>query len=222
MKKDKLDIIYEDKDIIVINKKPHLLTISTENEKEKTLFHQVMLYLKKKNKANKVFIVHRLDKDTSGLIVFAKSETAKRKLQNDWENSKRGYVTVVNGFVEKDKDTIKSYLMETKTLLVYSTNNKQDGKLAITSYEKINSNKLYSLLKINIKTGRKNQIRVHLNDIGHSIVGDKKYGNIKRDPLRRLCLHANYLEFTHPITNKKLVLETKIPSTFIDLCQNNN
>lgn len=222
MKKDKLDIIYEDKDIIVINKKPHLLTISTENEKEKTLFHQVMLYLKKKNKANKVFIVHRLDKDTSGLIVFAKSETAKRKLQNDWENSKRGYVTVVNGVVEKDKDTIKSYLMETKTLLVYSTNNKQDGKLAITSYEKINSNKLYSLLKINIKTGRKNQIRVHLNDIGHSIVGDKKYGNIKRDPLRRLCLHANYLEFTHPITNKKLVLETKIPSTFIDLCQNNN
>lgn len=222
MKKDKLDIIYEDKDIIVINKKPHLLTISTENEKEKTLFHQVMLYLKKKNKANKVFIVHRLDKDTSGLIVFAKSETAKRKLQNDWENSKRGYITVVNGVVEKDKDTIKSYLMETKTLLVYSTNNKQDGKLAITSYEKINSNKLYSLLKINIKTGRKNQIRVHLNDIGHSIVGDKKYGNIKRDPLRRLCLHANYLEFTHPITNKKLVLETKIPSTFIDLCQNNN
>lgn len=222
MKKDKLDIIYEDKDIIVINKKPHLLTISTENEKEKTLFHQVMLYLKKKNKANKVFIVHRLDKDTSGLIVFAKSETAKRKLQNDWENSKRGYITVVNGVVEKDKDTIKSYLMETKTLLVYSTNNKQDGKLAITSYEKINSNKLYSLLKINIKTGRKNQIRVHLNDIGHSIVGDKKYGNIKRDPLRRLCLHANYLEFTHPITNKKLVLETKIPSNFIDLCQNNN
>ena len=222
MKKDKLDIIYEDKDIIVINKKPHLLTISTENEKEKTLFHQVMLYLKKKNKANKVFIVHRLDKDTSGLIVFAKSETAKRKLQNDWENSKRGYITVVNGVVEKDKDTIKSYLMETKTLLVYSTNNKQDGKLAITSYEKINSNKLYSLLKINIKTGRKNQIRVHLNDIGHSSVGDKKYGNIKRDPLRRLCLHANYLEFTHPITNKKLVLETKIPSNFIDLCQNNN
>ena len=220
MKKDKLDIIYEDKDIIVINKKPHLLTISTENEKEKTLFHQVMIYLKKKNKANKVFIVHRLDKDTSGLIVFAKSETAKRKLQNEWENSKRGYIAVVNGIVEKDKDTIKSYLMETKTLLVYSTNNKE-GKLAITSYEKINSNKLYSLLKINIKTGRKNQIRVHLNDIGHSIVGDKKYGNIKRDPLRRLCLHANYLEFNHPVTNKKLVLETKIPSTFIDLCQNN-
>lgn len=217
MKKDKLDIVYEDKDIIVINKKPHLLTISTENEKEKTLFHQVMLYLKKKNKNNKVFIVHRLDKDTSGLIVFAKNENIKRKLQNNWENSKRGYIAVVNGILEKDKGTIKSYLMETKTLLVYSTNDSKNGKLAITSYEKIKENNLYTMLKIDIKTGRKNQIRVHLNDIGNSIVGDKKYGSIKRDPLRRLCLHANYLEFVHPVTNKKIVFETKIPKTFEDL-----
>lgn len=217
MKKDKLDIVYEDKDIIVINKKPHLLTISTENEKEKTLFHQVMLYLKKKNKNNKVFIVHRLDKDTSGLIVFAKSENIKRKLQNNWENSKRGYIAVVNGILEKDKGTIKSYLMETKTLLVYSTNDSKIGKLAITSYEKIKENNLYTMLKIDIKTGRKNQIRVHLNDIGNSIVGDKKYGSIKRDPLRRLCLHANYLEFLHPATNKRMVFETKTPKTFEDL-----
>lgn len=219
MKKDKLDIVYEDKDIIVINKKSHLLTISTDNEKEKTLFHQVMLYLKKKNKNNKVFIVHRLDKDTSGLIVFAKNEMVKRKLQNDWENSKRGYVSVVNGNVLKNKGTIKSYLMETRTLLVYSTDNKKDGKLAITNYEKIMSNNMYSLLKIDIKTGRKNQIRVHLNDIGHQIVGDKKYGNIKRDPLRRLCLHANYLEFNHPVTNKKMVFETDVPKCFLELCK---
>lgn len=217
MKKDKLDIVFEDKDIIVINKKPHLLTISTENEKEKTLFHQVMLYLKKKNKNNKVFIVHRLDKDTSGLIVFAKNENIKRKLQNNWENSKRGYIAVVNGILEKDKGTIKSYLMETKTLLVYSTNDSKNGKLAITSYEKIKENNLYTMLKIDIKTGRKNQIRVHLNDIGNSIVGDKKYGSIKRDPLRRLCLHANYLEFVHPVTNKRIIFETKIPKTFEDL-----
>ena len=219
MKKDKLDIIYEDKDIIVINKKPHLLTISTNNEKEKTLFHQVLLYLKKKNKSNKVFIVHRLDKDTSGLIVFAKSENVKRKLQNNWNDSKRGYVAVVNGVISKNKGVIKSYLMETKTLLVYSTNDKINGKLAITEYEKIMCNKAYSLLKINIKTGRKNQIRVHLNDIGHSIVGDKKYGNVKTDLLRRLCLHANYLEFVHPITNKVMVFEIKIPDNFINLCR---
>lgn len=219
MKKDKLKIVYEDKDIIVIDKKPHLLTISTDNEKEKTLFHQVMLYLKKKNRNNKVFIVHRLDKDTSGLIVFAKSEGVKRKLQSNWEDSKRGYVAVVNGNVSKEKGTIKSYLMETKTLLVYSTNDSKNGKLAITNYEKIMANKLYTMLKIDIKTGRKNQIRVHLNDMGHQIVGDKKYGDIKRDPLRRLCLHANYLEFMHPVTGKKMVFETKIPNEFVKICE---
>lgn len=217
MKKDKLDIVYEDKDIIVINKPTHLLTISTDNEKEKTLFHKVYLYLKKKNKNNKVFVVHRLDKDTSGLIVFAKSEIVKKKLQNNWNQSIRNYVAVVNGNVEKEKDTLRSYLKETKTLLVYSTNDKS-GDLAITSYQKIMANKEYSLLSINIKTGRKNQIRVQLNDINHSIVGDKKYG-IKKDPLRRLCLHANYLEFMHPITNKKMSFDIDIPNTFISLCK---
>lgn len=217
MKKDKLDIVYEDKDIIVINKPTHLLTISTENEKERTLFHKVYLYLKKKNKNNKVFIVHRLDKDTSGLIVFAKSELVKKKLQNNWDKSIRNYVAVVNGNVLKEKDTLRSYLKETKTLLVYSTNDKS-GDLAITNYQKIISNNEYSLLSINIKTGRKNQIRVQLNDIGHSIVGDKKYG-IKKDPLRRLCLHANYLEFIHPMTNKKMCFDIDIPNSFIALCK---
>lgn len=217
MKKDKLDIVYEDKDIIVINKPTHLLTISTDNEKEKTLFHKVYLYLKKKNKNNKVFVVHRLDKDTSGLIVFAKSELVKKKLQNNWDQSIRNYVAVVNGNVEKDKETLRSYLKETKTLLVYSTKDKS-GDLAITSYQKIISNKEYSLLSINIKTGRKNQIRVQLNDINHPIVGDKKYG-IKKDPLRRLCLHANYLEFMHPITNKKMSFDIDIPNSFISLCK---
>lgn len=220
MKKDKLDIIYEDKDLIVINKPTHLLTISTDNEKERTLFHKVYLYLKKKNKNNKVFVVHRLDKDTSGLIVFAKSELVKKKLQNNWDASIRNYVCVVNGQVEKEKDTLRSYLKETKTLLVYSTKDKK-GDLAITNYQKVLGNKEYTLLSINIKTGRKNQIRVQLNDIGHSIVGDKKYG-IRKDPLRRLCLHANYLEFMHPITNKKMVFDIDIPNSFINLVNNRN
>ena len=214
MKKDKLDIIYEDKSIIVVNKPSHLLTISTDNEKEKTLFHKVMLYEKRKNKNNKVFIVHRLDKDTSGLIVFAKDEKVKYKLQNSWEKeAKRGYVTIVNGKT-KDKDILKSYLAETKTLLVYSTDSKH-GKLAITEYQKLKENKRMTLLKIKIKTGRKNQIRVQLSDNGNPIVGDKKYGESKFDPLRRLCLHANYLEIIHPITNKKMVFETDIPKEFL-------
>ena len=124
MKTKKMNIVYEDKDLIVINKPAHLLTISTDNEKEKTLFHQVMLYEKRKNKNNKVFIVHRLDKDTSGLVVFAKSEILKRKLQNNWEKTRRGYVAVLNNHLPKERGTVKSYLKETKTLLVYSTNDK--------------------------------------------------------------------------------------------------
>ena len=216
MKKDKLDIIYEDKSIIVVNKPSHLLTISTDNEKEKTLFHKVMLYEKRKNKNNKVFIVHRLDKDTSGLVVFAKSEMLKRKLQNNWEKTKRGYVAVLNNHLPKEKGTIKSYLKETRTLLVYSTDDKS-GDLAITDYQEIGHNKKFTLAKINLKTGRKNQIRVHMNDIGCPILGDKKYGGIKTDPLRRLCLFANYLEFINPLNNKKMVFSLEIPKEFLEL-----
>ena len=219
MKKDKLDIIYEDKSIIVVNKPSHLLTISTDNEKEKTLFHQVLLFEKRKNKNNKVFIVHRLDKDTSGIVLFAKDEKIKYKLQNNWDKEvKRGYVAVVHGHT-KEKDTLRSFLAETKTLLVYSTNEK-NGKLAITEYERIKENNKLTLLKIKLKTGRKNQIRVQLNDNGNSIVGDKKYGNIKFDPLRRLCLHANFLDFIHPILNKRLVFEIDIPKEFMKLIEN--
>lgn len=217
MKKDKLDIIYEDKFIIVVNKPSHLLTISTDNEKEKTLFHKVLMYEKRKNKNNKVFIVHRLDKDTSGLVLFAKDEKIKFKLQNNWDkDTKRGYVAVVLGKT-KDKDTLTSYLLETKTLMVYSTNNPKEGKLAITSYKKISDNKKMTLLDIRIKTGRKNQIRVQFADNKTPIVGDKKYNDSKFDPLRRLCLHANYLEIIHPITNKKQVFETNVPKEFMEL-----
>lgn len=219
MRNKKLDIIYEDKAIIVVNKPSHLLTVSTDNEKEKTLFHEVLMYEKRKNKNNKVFIVHRLDKDTSGLVLFAKDEKLKYKLQNNWDNdTRRGYVAVVHGKT-KDKDILKSYLAETKTLLVYSTPNKNIGKLAITEYEKISSNKKLTLLKIKIKTGRKNQIRVQLNDNGNSIVGDKKYGENKFDPLRRLCLHANYLSIIHPVTNQRINFEIDIPKEFIKVME---
>ena len=217
MRKDKLKIIYEDKDIIVIDKPSHILTISTDNEKEKTLFHKVMMYEKRKNKNNKVFIVHRLDRETSGLIVFAKSEEVKYFLQNNWEkDAKRGYVAVVHGKT-KDRDTLKSYLKETKTLMVYSTKEHSGGKLAITEYEKIRENARLTLLKIKIKTGRKNQIRVQLNEQGNKIVGDKKYGDKKFDPLRRLCLDANYLSFIHPTKKERVVFEKDIPKEFLEL-----
>ena len=221
MKKNKLDIVYEDKWVIVVNKPAHLLTISTDKESERTLFHEVLMYEKRKNKNNKIFIVHRLDKDTSGLVIMAKSLEIKNKLQDNWDKFKRCYVAVVHGNV-KEKDVIKSYLAETKTLLVYETKDKNKGKLAITEYRKIKENKRYSLVDINIKTGRKHQIRVQFNNIGSSIVGDKKYGIEKDDPLRRLCLHANYLEIIHPINNKKISFTLDIPKSFLRLVDDNN
>ena len=220
MKKDKLDIIYEDKFIIVVNKPSYLLTIATAKEKERTLYHKVIEYEKKKNKNNKIFIVHRLDKDTSGLVLFAKDEKTKKILQDSWNNVKRKYIAVVEGKVEKKSATIKSYLKENNNFLTYSTNDKS-GKLAITKYDLVNISKSYSLLDIEIFTGRKNQIRVHMNDQGHPIVGDKKYG-AKTNPLKRLGLHAYYLEFTHPIIKKTVELEIKYPDQFVSMFSKNN
>ena len=215
MKKKKLDILYEDKFLIIINKPAHLLTVSTEKEKEKTLFHYVFEYLKQKNKNNKVFIVHRLDKDTSGIVVFAKDEKTKFYFQDNWDKFRKNYVAVVNGKIKDKKGVLKSYLQETKTHITYSVND-QNGKLAITEYEKILENKKYTMLSLNLKTGRKNQIRVQLADIGNSIVGDKKYG-LKSDPIRRMALIANTFEFIHPKTKEKIIIDIDIPETFINL-----
>lgn len=215
MKKKKLDIIYEDKELIVINKPSGLLTVSTAKEKQRTLFHEVSAYVKKSNPKAKVFIVNRLDKDTSGIVLFAKNQSTKYLYQNAWDKvaEKRCYTAVVLGKLKDKKGTIKSYLKETKTLLVYSTNDKKEGKLAITNYSVIKENDKYSLIDIEIKTGRKNQIRVHLNDIGNPILGDKKYGN-KKSLTNRLMLHASYLLLINPKTNKKMEFICNPPKIF--------
>ncbi len=207
----KLKIIYEDKNLLVIEKEPRVLTVSTPKEKLRTLYHEASDYVKKQYPKNKVFIVHRLDKDTSGLVVFAKSEDIKNKLQNNWEQTKRGYLAIVEGHLKNKKDTLKSYLVETKTLDVYSTKDPKKGKLAITEYEVLKENKNYSLLKINIKTGRRNQIRVQLSDLKNPIIGDKKYHS-KTNLLKRLGLHSNYLEFQ--LNNKTYQFTTKYPKDF--------
>lgn len=208
----KLDIIYEDKEILVLNKPTNKLTIATTKEQNRTLYHEAREYIKKQNPRNKIFIVHRLDKDTSGVILFTKNEKLKKLFQDNWDFLcvNREYMAIVEGKPKKQKDTIKSYLTESKTLQVYSTNDSKKGKLAITDYEIMASNKSYSLLKINIKTGRKNQIRVHLSDMGCPIVGDKKYKS-KTNPINRLGLHANILEIKHPITKKIMKFEAKLP-----------
>lgn len=214
MKKQKINIVYEDKDILVVDKPPKLLTVSTEKEKTKTLFHMVYQYVKQKNKNNKIFIVHRLDKDTSGLVVFAKSEKVKHLLQDNWNNlvTIRGYIALVEGNIKKG-GTIISYLKETKTHFTYSSNDRKHGKKAITKYELLESSNNYTLININILTGRKNQIRVHMKDINHPIAGDKKYG-AKTNPIGRMALHAYILEFYHPISKEKMHFETEIPSGF--------
>ena len=213
--KKKLDILYEDKFLIVVNKPSNLLTISTNKEKERTLFHYVFDYLKKKNKRNKVFIVHRLDKDTSGIVVFAKDEQTKFFLQKNWDNFKRNYVAVVHGKINKKNGVFKSYLQETKTHFTYSVND-TNGKFAITEYEKILENKNYTMLSLNLKTGRKNQIRVQLADNKTPIVGDKKYG-IKKNPIRIMALVANTIEFIHPKTKEKIIIDIDIPDSFLSL-----
>jgi 23S rRNA pseudouridine1911/1915/1917 synthase len=214
-KKKKLDIIYEDKEIIVINKPAKQLCIGTLKDREHTLYNEVSTYVKKQNPKNKIFIVHRLDKDTSGIVLFAKNENMKRKLQDNWDNLalNREYIAVVDGIMPKKKDTLKDYLKESKTLQVYVTDDKKNGKLAITDYEVIKKNRVYSMLKINIHTGRKNQIRVQLANINHPIVGDKKYKS-RNNPFGRLALHASKLEIIHPISKKKMIFESKIPTIF--------
>ena len=209
----KLDIVYQDKDIIVVNKDAHLLTIGTEKERDNTLYHKVIMYEKTKRKSNKIFIVHRLDKETSGLVLFAKREEIKDILQNNWDiyAIERKYVAVVEGKLKKKEDTLKNHLMENSIHHVYVSDN---GKLAITKYKVLKESKSYSLLDIVITTGRKNQIRAQLSNIGSPIIGDKKY-NAKTNPLRRLGLHANKLVIRHPITNEVMTFESKVPSEFM-------
>lgn len=210
-KRDRLDIIFEDKHILVVNKPSGLLTIGTERERDNTLYHKVYTYLKKKNQ--RVFIVHRLDKDTSGLVLFAKNEKAKEILQDNWEKVIRKYYAICYGNGMRETGCIKVRLSETKTLLTYVDPN---GKEATTLYHLVKNVGKYNLVDIEILTGRKNQIRVSMNHIGYPIIGDKKYGKAP-NPLRRLCLHAYLLEFDHPITHEHKIFELPVPSVFNNL-----
>lgn len=212
--KHNLEIIYEDKELIVINKPSGLLSISGGNEKENTAYHLVGEYLRNKNKKAKVFVVHRLDKDTSGILMFAKNEEIKNKLQNNWNKIvyKRGYLAIIEGKLKKKSGTIKNYLDESKTQMVYITNNKK-GKLAITNYHVLKETRYNSLVEIFLDTGRKNQIRVHMQSLGHSIVGDKKYG-ATTNPIKRMGLHSHIFAFVHPDTKKKMIFEAGFPEEF--------
>ncbi len=207
------DIVFEDDNIIVVNKPAGLLTIATAKEKEKTLYHIVSDYLKNNNRSARVFVVHRLDKDTSGIVVLAKNESIKRQLQDNWNEyvTLREYVAVVHNKLKNKSGRIVQNLKETKTNLVYVTK-KDDGKEAITNYNVVKENDKYSLVSINIETGRKNQIRVAFSSLGNAILGDTKYGI--KDEFSRLYLHANRLKMYYPVIKKDILFETANPVEF--------
>jgi 23S rRNA pseudouridine1911/1915/1917 synthase len=214
----RLTIVYQDEDIIVIDKPAGLLSIATENEKEETAYHLLRDHVKKSDSRHMIFVVHRLDRDTSGLLLFARGETVKKRLQESWHDivKERTYVAVAQGILEKSEGTVTSYLRESKTLVMRSDQNPAGGRKAVTRYRLLKHNARYSLVEINLETGRKNQIRIHFQTMGHSIVGDKKYGaNV--DPLGRLGLHARVLSFIHPTTGQLLRFETDIPPSFLEL-----
>lgn len=213
-KKLHLDIIYEDEDFIAINKPAGLLSVATDKELEDTAYSQVFNYLKAKHK--RPYVIHRIDKETSGVLVFTTNVKLQSRLRLEWNKfvKYRGYIAICEGLLEEKEGTIKNYLANNEYNLVYVSNNRND-QLAITHYKVIKENKTFSLLDINIDTGRKNQIRVQLANLGHPIIGDDKYGH--KETCKRLGLHASRLVFINPYNHKEIDIIAKTPVLFYNL-----
>lgn len=211
----RVKLVYEDDDIIVINKGYGLLSMGNDKIKDGTAYSIIREYIKTKDPRDKLFIVHRLDQHTSGLMVFAKSIEAKEALQHNWNNMvlRRQYVCVVEGKVLQPQGEVRGLLAENSQHIVYVTDDPKVGKPALTRYSVVKSANGYTLLEVELETGRKNQIRVHMKELGHPIVGDRKYG-AKTSPINRLALHAMTLRFVHPITKKLMDFSTPVPNSF--------
>lgn len=209
-------ICYEDDHLLAIEKPAGLLSVASDREKERTAWRMVSGAYRVKDPTGRLFVVHRLDQDTSGLLLFAKSMEVKETLQQNWDSlvKERGYLAVVEGRPPEEEGVIRSWLRETKTHLIYSVDAPcKDGKEAITEYKLVKTNGTYSLLELFLQTGRKNQIRVHMKDLSCPVVGDKRYGGSK-SPIGRLCLHAHRLVFTHPVTGQLVTLKSRKPRDF--------
>jgi RluA family pseudouridine synthase len=208
-----LEILYEDKDILVVDKAPGLLTIATDKCEDQTAYCRLTDYVRKGNSKsrNRVFIVHRLDRDVSGILIFARNIESKEYLQDHWDDTEKKYLAVVYGWFKEQSGTVSSYLVENQARIVHSTKDTTRGKLSHTAYRVLKETREFSLLEINLLTGRKNQIRAHLAESGHPIVGDKKYGG-KDKEFKRVALHAYSLSFTHPCNGEPFSFETRIPS----------
>ena len=210
-----LTVLYEDHDILVVDKATGLLTVSSEKVRENTAYFLLTDYVRKGNRKskNRLFIVHRLDRDTSGVIVFAKNEVSKRFLQKEWHGFQKKYYAVIHGTLSKKEGIITSYLAENSFHKMYSVSESAKGKLARTKYKVIEESADSSLLEIDLLTGRKNQIRVHLADQNCPVVGDKKYGR-KEKGIKRLALHAFSITLTHPWSKELMTFTAEMPGYF--------
>ena len=210
-----LGLVHEDAAMVVVDKQPGLLSMATERERERTAYRLLWNYLAAQRPRARPFIVHRLDRETSGLLVFAKSEATKRSLQAQFEarTVERVYVALVRGKVRREAGTLESRLVEDKSLRVHPTSG-PEGKTAITSYRVIGHGQDTTLLELSLGTGRRRQIRVQLAAIGHPIVGDREHGG-PSGPFRRLCLHAKRLGFVHPTTGKPMRFDSAAPEAWV-------
>ena len=207
-------VLYEDNDLVIIDKPNGLLSVDAAFEKEET----VLAYLKEHYHSRKVCAVHRLDQDTSGVMVFALNMQMAEKLKSLFEMHaiERVYVAIVEGRFTTPSGTWQSYQYEDSQYFVHETPDPEKGRIAITHYKMLTASKYYSLLELHLETGRKNQIRVHCKSAGHPVAGDKKYGGTS-NPIKRLCLHARLLGFEHPYTKQKLQFESPVPADFYRL-----
>ena len=215
---DALEILYEDDELIVINKPAGLLSIATDKERVMTAYFLLTDYVRRDGPENRIYAVHRLDRDTSGVLMAAKNPEIQKALQDGWAElvTERSYAAVIEGKLDAKSGRVHSWLRETKTQLVYSSHTPGDGLEAITDYRVVREGNGYSLLAIRLLTGRKNQIRVHMKDLGHPVAGDKKYG-AATNPAARLCLHADALELVHPFTHEVMRFEARIPRRLLSL-----
>ena len=217
-KKAPFPILYEDGRLLVIAKPASLLSMASDKEKLRTAYRMATDYVRKTDSRNRIFIVHRLDRDTSGVLLFAKDEQTKRAYQDNWDRlvGRRGYLAVVEGRPPRDSDTIRTLLRENAAHKVYSV--PSGGKEAITHYTTLSRGREYALLEVDIDTGRKNQIRAHLSELGCPVAGDRDYG-AATDPLGRLCLHAHELRLTDPFTGEARLFRAEAPGGFAALAR---
>lgn len=207
-----ITIVYEDEFILVVEKEYGLLSIATDREKRETAYSVINEYLKKKDRNARAYILYRLDRESSGLMLYAKTPEVQETLQRNWNNLilSRLFTVVVEEQVEEPEGTILSWLTEDKNFVMHSSPRDNGGQRSVTHYKRLKGNNKFTMLSVDLETSRKNQIRVHMKHIGHSIVGDKKYGS-KINPIKRIALHASELSFIHPMTNETLEFKSPIP-----------